>query len=152
MHLVVAYGFQGADDDDAEKLSLTDQLFDAALCDLALVGRGQLCVSAEDFNVEPTKIPCLLRGISAWLWVDLQGAWARAVGLERDVTCKRDWACRGGTRRDFLLGCPQAASALGGYWVDCRRWIQPHLLQVSASFVASRWSAEVIQLVRVSPL
>ena len=22
-------------------------------------------------------------------------------------------ACRGGTRRDFLLGCPQAASALG---------------------------------------
>ena len=61
MHLVVAYGFQGAGD-DAEKLSLTDQLFDAALRELALVGRGQLCVSAGDFNVEHTKIPCLLNG------------------------------------------------------------------------------------------
>ena len=150
MHLVVAYGFQGAGD-DAEKLRLTDQLFDAALCELALVGRGQLCVTAGDFNVESTKIPCLLKLISAGLWVDLQGAWARAAGVEPDVTCKRDWACRGGTRRDFIVGCPLTAAALGGCWVDCRRWIQPHL-SVSASFVACRWSAKVVQPVRFSPL
>ena len=49
------------------------------------------------------------------------------------------------------MGCPLAAAALGGCWVDCRRWIQPHL-SVSTSFVASRWSAKVVQLVRVSPL
>ena len=57
VHLVVVYGFQKADDDDdAEKLSLTDQLFGAALCELALVGKRQLCVTSGDFNMEPTKI------------------------------------------------------------------------------------------------
>ena len=49
------------------------------------------------------------------------------------------------------MGCPLAAAALAGCWLDCRRWIQHHL-SVSASFVASRWSAKVVQLVRVSPL
>ena len=150
MHLVVSYGFQGADD-DGEKLSLTDQLVDAALCELAVVSRWQPCVIAGDLNVEPTKIRCLLKGISSGHWVDLQGAWARAAGVEPDVTCKRDWACPGGTRRDFILGCPLAAASLGGCWVDCCRWIQPHL-SVFASFVASRLSAKVIQPVRVSPL
>ena len=105
MHMVVAYGFQGADE-DAEKLSLTDQFFDAALCELALVGKGQSCVIAGGFNVEPTKVPWLLKGISAGLWVDLQGAWARAAGVDPDVPCKRDWACLGGTRRTLFLGVP----------------------------------------------
>ena len=40
VHLVVVYGFQGADE-DAEKLCLSNELFDAALCELAVVGRGQ---------------------------------------------------------------------------------------------------------------
>ena len=73
MHLVVVYGYQGADD-DSEKLSLTNQLFDAALGELAVVRRGQPCMLAGDFNVEPTKIPCLLKGIMFGLWFDLQGA------------------------------------------------------------------------------
>ena len=153
MHLVVAYGFQGADD-DAEKLGLTDQLFDAVMCELAVVSRGQPCVIADDFNVAPTKIPCipcLLKGISAGLWIDLRGSWARSARVDPDVTCKRDWACLGGTRRDFVLGCPLAAAALEGCWVDGCRWIKPHL-SVCASFVAARWSAKVIQPVRVSPL
>ena len=72
IHWVVACGFQGADD-GAEKLSFTDQLFDAALRELAVVSRGQLCVSAGDFNVEPTKVLFLIKVISAGLWVDLQG-------------------------------------------------------------------------------
>ena len=40
MHLVVVYGFQGAED-DAEKHSLTDELFDAVMSELAVVVRGQ---------------------------------------------------------------------------------------------------------------
>ena len=40
MHLVVLYGYHGADT-DAECLRLTDQLFDAALSELAVVARGQ---------------------------------------------------------------------------------------------------------------
>ena len=103
---------------------------------------------AGDFNVEPTKIPCLLKGISAGLWVDLQGAWARAASVEPDVTCKRDGACIGKTR--MYSGLSLAAAALGGCWVDCCCWIQPHL-SVIASFVAGRWS-EVTQPVWFSPL
>ena len=65
MHLVFAYGFQGADE-DAEKLRLSDQLFDAAMCELAVASGGQPCIIAQDFDVEPTKIPCLLKWISGW--------------------------------------------------------------------------------------
>ena len=132
MHLVAVYGFQGADD-DAEMLGLTDQLFEAVLCELAVVSRGQPCLLVGDFNVEPAKIPCLLKGISAGLWIDLEGAWARAVGSEPSVTCKRDWASPSGTRRDSVVGCPLAAAALSGCWVDGSRWVQPHL-SVCASF------------------
>ena len=105
MHLAVAFGFQGADE-DAEKLSLTNQLFDAAVCELAIVSRGQPCLIAGDFNVEPTKIPCLLNSLSAGLWIDLEASWARAAGSERAVICKRDWVCLGSTERDFVVGCP----------------------------------------------
>ena len=84
MHLVVVYGYQGAED-DFEKLSLTNQLFDAALGELAVVNRSQPCVLAGDFNVEPTKIPCLLKGIMFGLWFDLQGAWANASGIDAGV-------------------------------------------------------------------
>ena len=67
-HLFVLYGYQGADA-DAEQLALTEQLFDAALGELSVVARGQPCMLVGDFNVEPTKIPCLANGISAGLWV-----------------------------------------------------------------------------------
>ena len=39
LHLVVLYGYQGADG-DAERLSLTDQLLDAALGELRVVAFG----------------------------------------------------------------------------------------------------------------
>ena len=58
---VVLYGFQGAGS-DAEQLSLTEQLFDAALGELSVVSRGQPCLLVGDFNVEPTKSPCLAKG------------------------------------------------------------------------------------------
>ena len=61
---MVLYGYQGTDT-DAEQLALTEQLFDAPLGDLGVVARGQPCLVVGDFNVEPTKIPCLAKGISA---------------------------------------------------------------------------------------
>ena len=68
--------------------------------------------------MEPTKIPCLLKGISAGFWIDLEAAWARTAGNEPSVSCKREWACPGGTRRDFVMGCLLAAADLSGCWVD----------------------------------
>ena len=145
----MVYGYQGADD-DAEKLGLTNQLFEAVLSELAVVGKGQPCVVTGDFNVEPNKIPCLLKGILNGLWFDLQGAWSAASGVGAGVTCKRDWASTGGTRRDFILGCPLATAALASCWFDNSRWIQPHFAVV-ASFHSVRWSVEVTQPCRVTP-
>ena len=94
--------------------------------ELSVVARGQPCLLVGDFNVEPTKIPCLAKGISAGLWVDLEEAWALAAGLQPTPTCKRSWTAAGGHRRDFVLGCPLAAAVL-----SCKfqpgRWIAPHL-------------------------
>ena len=126
VHLVVLYGCQGADS-DPEQLALTDQLFDAALGELRKVVRGQPCLLVGDFNVEPTKIPCLAKGISAGLWVDFEAAWAFASGLHPTPTCERDWNSAGGHRRDFLFGCPHAVAAVLSCRVQAGRWIAPHL-------------------------
>ena len=69
----------------------------------------------------------------AGLWFDLQGAWADASGVDPGVTCRKDLPCTGGTRRDFILGCPLSAAAVGCCWVDESRWIQPHF-SVMATF------------------
>ena len=100
---------QGADT-DAEQLALTDQLFDAALGEVSVVARGQPCSAwLVIFNVEPTKIPCLAKGISAGLWVDLEASWALASGGQPVATCKREWGSGGGHRCDFYgwlsFGC-----------------------------------------------
>ena len=58
LNLVVLYGYQGSDT-DAEEQALIEQLFDAALAELAVVARGSPCMIVGDFNVDPTKIPCL---------------------------------------------------------------------------------------------
>ena len=71
MHLMVLHGYQGADT-VAEQLALTDQLCDAAFGELGVVAGEQPCLLDGDFNVEPTKIPCLAKGISAGLWVDFE--------------------------------------------------------------------------------
>ena len=81
MHLVVLYGYQGADT-DAEQLAITEQWFDAALGEWSVVAGGQPGLIVGDCNVEPTTIPCLTKGISAGLWVDLEEAWSSAAGFQ----------------------------------------------------------------------
>ena len=121
---------EGIDLSDEFLLStLTGQLFDATLGELSVVARGQPCLLVGDFNVEATKIPCLAKGISAGLWVDLEEAWALAVGSRPAPTCKRTWSAACGHRRDFMVGCPLAVCvvltflfqllllpSLGGSW------------------------------------
>ena len=74
--------------------------------------------------MEPTKIPCLAKGISAGLWVDLESAWAFASAVPPAVTCKRAWVASGGHRRDFMVGCPLAAAVVSCS-VQQDRWIVP---------------------------
>ena len=92
--MLVLHGVQGALC-NAKKPGHADQLFDAALG--VVVARGQLSSVVCDFNVQPTKIPCLPTGISARLWYDLEAAWAVAAGLALAVTCKRTWVLSTGS-------------------------------------------------------
>ena len=116
-----------------------------------MAAREQPCFVVGDFNVEPTKIPCLAKGISAGLWVDLEAAWAFASGMPPAVTCKRSWGASGGSRRDFLVGCPRAAAAVSTCVVQAVRWILPYLA-VRAHFECSRWVSRVSKLVQRTPL
>ena len=75
-----------------------------------MVARGQPCLIVGEFNVEPS--PCLAKGISAGLWVDLESAWALACGVQPAVTCKRTCGSTGGHRRNFVVGCTLAAAAV----------------------------------------
>ena len=116
------------------------------LAELAVVARGSPCLLVGVFNVEPTKISCLSKGISAGLWVDLDAAWSAAQGRQPAVTCKRSWNSSGGSRRDFL-----ATAALFSCSVSSCRWLQPHFA-VSAVFDCDRWSSQVTQPIRCTPL
>ena len=136
IHLVVVYGFQGAST-DSEKLRLTEKLLDAVLCELAVVASGQPCLIVGDLNVEPDRIPCLLRGLAAGHWFDLQSSWASATGVDPPPTCCKTFGSGGGSRRDFILGCSHAISALRWCSVLQERWILPHYA-VRASFFC--WS------------
>ena len=55
----------------------------------------------------PPKIPCLAKGISVGLWVDLEAAWAFGTW---DSVC--------GNRGDFIVGCALTAAAVASYRVD----------------------------------
>ena len=90
LHLVVLYGYQEAD---------------AALGELSVVVQEQPCMIVGDFNVEPTKIPCLAKGIRAGLWVDFEESWALTSGLQPASTCKRDWGAIGGHHICVPLVC-----------------------------------------------
>ena len=63
----------------------------------------------------------------------------------------REWGSVGGTRRDFMVGCPLVAPAVFSCMVQDDRWISPHLA-VRALFDYDRWSCCVTQPVRYSPL
>ena len=135
---------------DAEQLALTEHLFYAAFGELSAVARGQPCLLVGDFNVEPTKIPCLAKGISAGLWVDLEEAWALAAGLRPGPTCKRDGSATGGHRRDFIFGFPLAVTAVLSCTVQVARWVAPHLA-VRTLFDCCRWTCQVTQPVQRTP-
>ena len=119
---------------------------------LNVVARGQPCLIVGDFNVDPTKIPCLAKGISAGLWVDLWGSMGSCCWVAVLLpTCKRSWTAAGGHRRDFILGCPLAAAAVFSCRVQEDRWIAPHLA-VRALFDCGWWESWVTQSEQCTPL
>ena len=101
--------------------------------------------------MEPTKIPCLLTGISAGLWVDFEEAWVLAAGLRPVHTCKRGWGAAGGHRMDFMVGCPFAVAAVLSCKVQADGWVAHHLA-VRTLCDCCRWTCQVTQPVQRTPL
>ena len=84
MHLVVLYDYQ-ASDCDAEQLALTEQLFDAALGKLGVVAPRQLCLIVGDFFVSPPRFLVCPKESRLGSRVDLEAAWAGALGTQLAV-------------------------------------------------------------------
>ena len=116
-----------------------------------MVASGQPCLVVGDLNDEPTKIPCLLKGISAGLWFDLHASRAVASGAIPVATCMHSFHSTGGTRRDFIIGCPLAASALSWCRVLGERWVLPHHA-LRASFGLGAWTSRSRQVALYSAL
>ena len=150
VHLVVVYGFQGAST-DSEKLRLTEKLLDAVLCELTVVGLWSALSHCWRSKYWPDRIPCLLEGLTAGHWFDLQPSLASASGVDPLTTCCRTFGSGGGSRGDFIFGCPHAVSASRWCSVLQDRWILPHYA-VRASFSVGRWSAKACLPVRFSVL
>ena len=66
-----------------------------------------------DLNAVPAVIPCFADGFSAGEFVDLAVAYSLAKGRKPDATCKFRLEGCVGTRRDFVVGCPNALAASG---------------------------------------
>ena len=120
MHLGVSYGYKGADS-DAEELAITDQLLDAALGVLVRLLVG-------DFNVEPTKIPCLAkRGcrLDSGLTWKLLGLLLLVGSLGLPVSALGTLLV--GPEGTSWWAALAAAAAVSKCVVQADRWILPHL-------------------------
>ena len=149
VHLFVVYGYQG-EEEDAEKLRLTDGLLQAVLAEAQVVCVGQPMLIAGDLNADPAVIPCLAKGISAGRYVDLALAHSLGAGLTPGITCTFNRDDGTGSRRDFFVGCPGALAASQTCFVT-DRWFTPHF-SVLARFRIGAWMADVDCPVACQPL
>ena len=140
VHLFVVYGIR-VRREDADRLLLTDKLLQAVLAEAKVVCVGQPLLIAGDLNADPAVIPCLANGISAGRFVDLALAFSRGAGTAPDATCRFSLEGGAGTRRDFLVGFPNAlAASIACFETD--RWFTPHL-SVLARIRIDAWMADV---------
>ena len=135
---------------DPEKLTRTDQLLQAVLCELKVVVDGHPHLVLGDFNIEPSKIPCLAKGISEGSLVDFSEQFAACRGNLPAPTCKNIWDSVG-TRRDFILGNPAAFAACTGCWVDECRWSKPHF-SIRTVLDTGRWTSYVTKATTFTPI
>ena len=117
--------------------SMTDFL-QAALAEAQVVCVGQLVHIAGDLNADPAVFPCLAKGISAGKFVDLALAFSRGAGTAPVATCRFNLEGGAGTRRDFLVGCPDALAASDACFVT-DRWFTPHFLYSRAFALMLGW-------------
>ena len=96
---------------------------------------------AGDLTADPAVIPCLAKGISAGKFVDLALAYSSGAGVQQVTTCKFKREGGAGSRRDFIVGCPNALAASDACFAT-DRWFTPHF-SVLACIRIDAWMADV---------
>ena len=140
VHLFVVHGYQGSEE-DADKLLFTDKLLRAVLAEAQVVCVWQPFLVVGDLNADPGIINCLAKGIASGRFCDLALAFSPGAGKEPDATCRFKLDDCAGTRRDFIVACPDALAASSACWVT-DRWFLKHF-SVVAEFSIRRWTAGV---------
>ena len=105
---------------------------------------------AGDLNADPEVIPCLAKGIASGNFIDLALAFSARAGCAPEVTCRFKLEEGAGSRRDFMVVCPDALAAS----TACRvtdRWFTPHF-SILAEFSIHRWNAEVSCPLAICPI
>ena len=104
---------------------------------------------AGDLNADPEVISCLAKGIASGKFIDLALAFSTGAGCAPEVTCRFKLEEGVGSRRDFMVVCPNALAASAA----CRvtdRWFTPHF-SILAEFSIHRWNAEVSCSLAICP-
>ena len=94
-----------------KKLALTDKLLQAVLAEAHVVCGGQPMLLAGDLDADPNVIPCLAEGNAAGRFKDLGLVHSVGSGTKPDATCRFKLDGSVGTRRDFIIACPNALAA-----------------------------------------
>ena len=110
VHLFVVYGYQGAEE-DSDKLALTNKLLNAVLAEAQVVCGGQPVLIAGDLYANLEVIPCLAKGIASGKFIYLALACSTGAGCAPEVTCRFKLEEGAGSRRDFMVACPNAPAA-----------------------------------------
>ena len=102
---------------------------------------GQPLLIVGDIHADPSVIPCLAKGISLGRFADLALAYSVGAGREPDATCRFLLDECAGSRRDFVVACPNALPASTASRVTDRRFSPP--FSIFAECDIRQWTAEV---------
>ena len=101
----------------------------------------QSLLIAGDLNADPCVMPCLAKGTSSGRFVDLALAHSLGASKEPDAACSFEMDDCAGTRRDFVVACPNALAASADRQVT-GRWFSLHF-SIFAVFNIRQWGAGV---------
>ena len=145
----MVYGYQGTEEDSGKR-AFTNKLLNAVLAEAQVVCIGQPLLIAGDLNANPEVIPCLAKGIASGKFIDLALAYSTRSGCAPEVTCRFKLEDGAGSRRDFMVACPNALAASSA----CRatdRWFTPHF-SILAEFSIQQWNVEVACPLAICPI
>ena len=118
---------------DSEMSFVMDALWLTSFCRPGISGNvvatGQLAVIVDELNVTPDVVSCLVKGVLAGFWLDLQGPHVARVGRPLGVTCLLRLDEPAGSQR--VSGVSYSSGQVVPSPLCCTRLVQFFLLECS---------------------